>query len=386
MVLAALCPLGLRAQGIADIVSALRSAPATCSEAHYSVSLPQRDNDVTYNIMLATSRDESDTLAPCDYLIDWTLDTPSGPAHGFSVYFDGHHYRCSGQRLQEYHYTWDSIPFIPTSRSEGVQRMAQFTELLPPFIADRIEEMEADSLYTVTLGGVRLFDGKQALPLRAVMTMRGQTVQELEYLFDATTLMPLRISKESNPGSITEQTVLATFTPVDNPAPIPLSEDALITRYPDEFTRMRESNFAIENLPGSLLPTFALPTSAGSRFTHHRGEKFDRPVILAIFDPATGLNSDLIALLREGIASLDRDVEMIYAFTGSDIEAAERAAGTLLPGETLLLNARGLARDCGAASLPVTVIAASDSKVKKVILGMNQNIPGIVLQTIALSD
>lgn len=92
--------------------------------------------------------------------------------------------------------------------------MAQFVELLPAYIADRLETMSADSAYTVTVEPQRVFDGRMVTPVTAVMTIRGEDVMELEYLLDPSTWLPVRITTESNPGSITEQSILVTLTPL----------------------------------------------------------------------------------------------------------------------------------------------------------------------------
>ncbi len=384
MVLAALCPSGLTAQGIADIVSSLRSAGCYRAGADFSVTLPQSDADVVYNIDLTSMAAPADTLAPCQYLIEWSLDTPSGPTKGFSSYFDGNHYRYSNNRLQEYHTGWDAMPFKGTARTGGVQQTAQFAELLPQFMADKLEAMASDSLYTLTIGPTRTFDGHTALPLTAVMTLGGETVMEQEYLFDATTLMPLRVSTESNPASIAEQTMLVTYKPLPDAKCEPLSEEYLVGLYPEEFSRFRESNFRIESLSGTPMPTFALPTSTGERYAHHRGEGFRAPTVIAIMDPATGFNSDIVNELRGAMDRLDTDADLIFAFTGTNASVAEEAAGPLRPGEHLLINARSLARDCGAASLPVFIVADSRAIVKNVILGVNKNLGDVVIQSIAL--
>ena len=54
MVLAALCPLGLSAQGIADVVAALEKTGCFEADATFNVSLPQSENDVVYNAVSYT--------------------------------------------------------------------------------------------------------------------------------------------------------------------------------------------------------------------------------------------------------------------------------------------------------------------------------------------
>ena len=112
MVLAALGPLGISAQGIADVVAALEKTGCYEANASFNVSLPQSDKDVVYEVSLASAPAPAATLSPCSYLTEWGLETPSGTVKGFSAYFDGHHYRYRNERLQEYHMDWDSIPFM----------------------------------------------------------------------------------------------------------------------------------------------------------------------------------------------------------------------------------------------------------------------------------
>lgn len=385
MVLAAFYPLGLPAQGIADIAKSLRDTDCYRAQARYSVTLPQNDTEVVYNIDLTGMVEPGDTLAPCRYLIDWTLDTPSGPAKGFSAYFDGNHYRYRGERLQEYHTAWDRNPFNPGGRNPGVQNMAQFVELLPAYIADRLETMSADSAYTVTVEPQRVFDGRMVTPVTAVMTIRGEDVMELEYLLDPSTWLPVRITTESNPGSITEQSILVTLTPLPAADCAPLSEESLTRAYPEVFDKYRESNFRIENLRGRALPTFTLPSVKGDRYTHHRGEPFSSPAVIAILDPGTGMNAGMVGALRDAVDRMETPAELIFAFTGTNTDIVEETVPSLRPGEHLLLNARSLARDCGAASLPVTIIAGTDGNVENVVLGFNQDLSDIVLQSVILA-
>ena len=101
MVLAALSPLCLQAQGIADIIKALRTAQSYTARATFTVTLPSRDDDVTYRLSLAGTPSPADTLSPCSYLLQWELDTPSGPSRGWSSYFNGNLYAYRDHRIRE---------------------------------------------------------------------------------------------------------------------------------------------------------------------------------------------------------------------------------------------------------------------------------------------
>lgn len=367
---------------IPSIIQALASTPPYEADVRFSVSMPQTDTDVVYDIKLASISTPGDTLAPCDYLIDWTL----GETSGFTSYFGGNLYRFRDSRLAEYHTSWDAAPFEAARAGGGVQRAAQFTGLLPQFIAGELAAMQDDPRYTIAVAE-KVFGGAPAVEVSSRMEVGGAVVQEKTYLLDPETSLPLRVVTESNPASITEQTIVTDYTTLAGADPLPRTEEALIARYPEVFENFRESNFSIENLPGRPLPAFALPTLTGERYIHDLGAPFKSPTVVALIDPAgdAAFNRLMVESLREAVALSPIPADLILAFAGSDIDTAESIAGRLLPGETHLLRARSLARDCGVASLPVVIVAAPDATVTKVLLGFNKNISQSVIQAIALA-
>lgn len=385
MVLAMLSPLCLQAQGLNDIIETLKSAPEYTADATYSVSLPSRDDDVTYRIRLASVPTPADSLSPCAYHIGWQLDTPSGPVEGWTSYFGGNLYRYRDHRLREYHTSWDAAPFRATATAPGVQGSTQFVELIPAYIARDLQAMLGDTLYTVSAPRAATCDGKDALRVDATMDVRGERVREASYWFDASTMMPLRADIESNPASITEQTISIRYTPARDITPAPMSEDALMAMYPEQFEKYRESNFRIENLRDTPLPSFTLPSATGERYTHQRGEAFRAPTLIALIDPSTGFCSEMVRDLRSAVDSSPVETDVIWAVATTNPDVAEETVGQIRPGEHLLINARSLARDCGAASLPVVIMADMGGIVKNVILGYNSDLPTVVLQSIALS-
>ncbi len=391
-VLAVLCPLSLPAQGTADISAALKGMECFVGKAKFSVTLPQNDTDVIYELDLESSAVASDPYSPCDYLIDWTLDAPSGEVHGFVAYYDGNHYRYRDNRLQEYHVTWDSIPFRTSNGIAGVQAAAQFADLLPHYIGVELEKMASDSLYKLNVDSNRLYNGEKAVSVNAVMTVNGVIVQEKVFIFDSDTMRPLRIDTESNPGSITEQTVLVDYSYPDSPGNVdaerggclPVNEARLIAIYPDVFEKFRESNFRIENLASTPMPTFSLPTTTGERYTYHRGDGFAVPTVIALLDPATSFNDRLVTAVRGAVDSLPYNADVVWVFNSTNVDAIEAIVPEIRAGEHLLMNGKSLARDCGASSFPVIIMAARNGVVKNVNLGFNNDVGNIVLQTMAL--
>lgn len=386
MVLAALGPLGMSAQGIADVVAALEKTGCYEANASFNVSLPQSDKDVVYEVSLASAPTPADKLSPCSYLTEWGLETPSGTVKGFSAYFDGHHYRYRNERLQEYHMEWDSIPFMSRGNSTGVQGNAQFTDLYPSYIAKELSKMEQDSRYTLSIKPDVAFDGKKAVEITAVMKVDDVTAMEKRFLFDASTMMPLRIDTESNPGQITEQSMFVSYRyPAEMHCP-ELGEEALMALYPEVFEKYRENNFRIENLAGTQLPTFSLPTTTGERYTYHRGDSFAAPTVIALLDPSAGFNAELVEGVRGAVDRLPVQADVIWVFNSTNIDAIEGVIPSIRPGEHLLMNGKSLARDCGVASMPVVIMADSTGKVKNVVLGFNKEIGNVVLQTMALVE
>lgn len=375
---------------IDDIISRIDNTPCYQSGASFTVTMPQLTDDVVYNLNIEQQSVASDPLSPCNYLIEWDTDGGNGKFNGFSAYFNGNHYRFSGERLQEYHMTWDSIPFRPTPRSDGrpttgVHHSAQFVSILPASIAAELSKMQSDSMYTVHVHPDTIVSGTHRMVIDAVMRSGGITAIESEYVFDHATAMPVRIRLENNPGSISEQSVAIDYhgTTVGNECP-DINEQMLIDRYPAAFERFRESNFRIENLPGTRLPAFALPTTTGERYSRRATDAFRVPTIVALMDADTGFSRDVVAQLRNAVDMLPYPADIIWAFTDKHVDNIEEVIPSIRQGEHLLMSARPLARDCGAASLPVVILVQRDGTVTNVILGYNKELSSDVIQKMAL--
>ncbi|MDE6489993.1 MAG: hypothetical protein K2L49_02415, partial [Muribaculaceae bacterium] len=320
MVIAVLCPLGVSAQGISGIVSGLESIDCWKARADYAITLPQATDDVVYSVEMESKATSADRLAPADYLIEWGVDTPSGRSEGFSVYFDGHHYRFRDERLQEYHWEWDSIPFMPrqagATRSAGVHMSAQFVDLLPRFIAADLRRMDADSLYTLTVHPDTVVSGRRCAVVDAVMSVQGYVCSEVSYTFDAVTMVPLAIEADYNPGALSEQMVSVRYhydPSVDPSGCADLSESFLIGRYPEAFEKYRQSNFRIENLPGTRLPGFALPTTTGERYARKAGDPFRVPTVVVLLEAGSEFTPQMIAGVRQAVDRMPFDADVVYA-------------------------------------------------------------------------
>ncbi len=395
--LAAATPVSAFAQNIDDIVKALKSVECYRADASFTVSMPQLNDDVVYSLTLESSL-PADSLAPCSYYIAWTMPHRSDQLSGFSAYFDGHHYRYGGERLQEYHMEWDPVPFMPRKvqglTGEGVQRTAQFADLLPQFLGEKISGFLSDPHYSYLIHPDTIVGGQKRLVLDVAMTVNDEVCTEIEYVFDRSTLLPVAISTENNLGSISEQTVDVKFTPLEGSCE-PITEQRLMGIYPEVFEKFRENNFRIESLPGSRLPGFSLPTTTGEkysrrtdddRYSRRTSDGFRAPTILVLIDPSAGFSADLVRDIRAGVDQLPFGADVIWAFASNNVDLIEQIVPQVREGEHLLMNARGLARDCGAASLPVVIMVGKDGVVRDVELGYNKDLSSIVIQKMALME
>lgn len=372
-----------RITSLSDLSQRLDEIRRYDASATYSVLLPSADNEIVYDINLQASAADADTLAPCDYLISWSVNTPSGKSSGFTSYTAGSHFRYSDERLQEYHFDNDSVPFV-TGRG-GVQNNARFTDLLPAFISRDIDRIAADSAYSYRFNPDATYAGRQALRLDAVEAVRGYTAREMSYVFDASTGYPLHISIESNPGSVSEQSVTVTYAepataPVDN-----FSEATLISLYPDIFERFRQGNFRLENLPETAMPQFSLPTPTGERYTYHRGDGFLRPTVIAVIDPEVASAKTTVSDIRKAVNAMPAAINIIWAVNSRHIDTIEELIGYgLREGETILAGASPIIRDCGITAFPAMIFVNRDGIIKSVHIGANKNLSEIVMQKVAL--
>lgn len=374
---------------LGGIINALSSVECYSSLAHFSVTMPQLNDDVVYDISLYQQGAPADTLFPASYLIDWTMTSREEPVKGFSAYFDGNHYRYAGERLQEYHVKWDAFPFgsgfDPKVTATGVQRTAQFANLLPASLAEELQRMQSGQNYIFAIHPDTLVNGRRYIALEARLSVKGNTAMEATYLFDKSTYMPASILYENNPGAVSEQTVSVTYTDTKITEKCDtLAEQSLMVRYPKVFENFRESNFRIENLPGTRMPGFALPTTTGERYMRRTADPFAVPTIIALLDTSHGFTSDMVSQLRQAVDALPYNADLILAFVDKHIDRIESVVPSIRPGEHLLMGAKPLARDCGAATLPAVILCDASGTVRNALIGYNNDLASDVIQKMAL--
>ncbi len=375
---------GIHARGLDKLIEQLSTKKDYHSTVNVTVQQPMGD-DVVYDVEVRSSA-AVDRLSPCDYLIDWTLPAASGASSGFTSYSDGNMFRHVDNRLQEYNFGWDSIPFVINGGRSGVQRNAQFTNLLPQFIAEQLKEIATQPGWTYRFTPDTVSGGVESMVLTGRYTVNGFIGKNVLYVFDRETAMPRLVEFENNPTTLSEQVLVMKYDTAGDEPMVLLTEQALASRYPDVFDNYRESNFTIENMRGKYLPAFSVPTSTGQRYQRQKGDEFRCPTLIAVLDQAIATNPETVRAIRDGVAMLPGAADVIYAFVSSDVDAAENAVPDLQAGEHLLVSARGLARDCGVTSFPTLIFAGTDGKVKDVVIGFNKEMSTIVIEKIALAQ
>lgn len=371
-------------QTLESIAQMLDSVPTASGNVQYKVYLPSSPEPVEHDVDVHATRVPSDTLLPVSYLLDWTLTTPSGESHAFTAYFDGNFYRYHNNRLTEYHRDTD-ISSLGRGSSPGVQITAQFAELTPVVLARRLRAMASDSSYIYE---IKPQPQSQRIVVDGVRRVSGYDGMEYEYVFDASTGLPLAFDLVYNPASISEQTVTATFDWDKNARPLVINEDELIKRYPDIFARYRTSNYRIENLMGEPVPTFTSPTPTRERYHHVRGDDFRSPTVLVYLDTSVGDAANTVSDIRRGVDTLPVSADVIYLFADKDIDAIETVTGPMREGEHVLMNAGAAARDMGVTVTPTIIFCSRDRGIiTDVQIGYNKNLPIIVNQKItSLND
>lgn len=344
-------------------------------------------DDVAYHVDLYSTDAEGDTLSPCDYLIRWTVPGSEnrGATDGFSAYFDGNLFTFRGERMVERHFSADPSPFLPSGTTPGAQRRTQFAELLPQFIADEIGAITSDKGYRWHFCADTIVEGRRSMALTACLEINGEVSREVLYAFDRETGMPLYIATDNNPGALAEQSIVARYRAAQSPLECKsLSDGELAGMYPEVFEKYRDNTFAIVNLPGQPLPRFALPTLTGERYTYlGTSQGFKAPTLVVLFEPESAFARATIDGVRSAAMQLPYNADILWAAVSNDRDAVDALLPSDGMGETTLVSAKALARDCGTATFPVVIIVGSDGIVADVVVGYNNSLVSDVIQKAA---
>ena len=341
-------------------------------KVRFEVYMPSSSDPVEYKVNILAVN-PGDSLCPCDYLISWELPRNGKVSTGFSSYHNGDHFRYRDTRLQEYHYSEDPTPF--STDGGGVQKNAQFAELLPAFLAEKIKEILSDTTY------VGNYDEKRAI-FEGVRRMNGYDVLEYSYEFDPSTGMPIKSEFTYNPASISEQTVTAYYEWMTLDSQVPVIDEAFLQdRYGEVFDKYRTSNFRVENMRGNAIPSFSYDVVGSGRVVHSRGEAdLDTPILLVFLDSKVGSTHATIEEVRNSVSSFPMAIKTVYVFAENNVPDGFNVD----TGEFLLNGPQGLIRKCGVTVFPAFLLLNRDGTVAEVFLGTDADLSTNLSQSMML--
>lgn len=372
-----------------DIVRRLDALKGFESDATIRTCMVHSGNDIEYTLHLLQQDTPDDPFDTDAYIIEWSPGEDDSPTadKGFATYYDGHHYRFNGDRLQEYHALWDSVPFKPAAiglKSEGIQRNARFFNLLPQSIAADIKKISEDPAYTLRLCPDTVVEGRHMTALLSEMTVNGSTASTAKYFFDHATLHPLYIHIINNPATTTEQTMDVEFRN-SRETPIQISELIASNPYKQIIDTYSHDLTPGDNLSGRRFPAFSLPTTTGERYSRSASDHFRSPTFIVILDTDTKHTPDVIETVRKAAADSPVRPDIIWAFADNVADRIEPLVGAARVGETTLMSARRLMRDCHITELPTIYFLDIDGSIKNVIIGANNvGVSDVIQETTTL--
>lgn len=350
---------------------------------NYSVSIPMRDNDIKYSAKIWSIYDPNDTLATSQYLIEYTHQSDSLPS--FNAYFKGNYYKFENERLQEYHWMWDSIPFKKIDNSVGIYNSGLFAPFMPANIMASINNIMVTTGNYYKVYNDTLINNRRVNAIKLKEYIKGILSKEILYYTNPTSGTPLYYESLNNPNTIGEQLVTVHYDysqplePIDS-----INEAVLRKRYNAAFSKYRLSNFSIENLPGRKLPMFSLPSTTSEKYTWDGGFKND--AILAFLEVGNGMNKQLIKEVREAIKQSDVPINVLWVYNNRNLEAIYDEMPETRNDEYALIGGKSLATDIGVTGFPTLVFVAKNGIVRDIQLGYNKELKNIVIQKVALMN
>ena len=315
------------------------------SHATLTTTLPGADESVTYEIDLFSEVAPADTLAPFNYLIEWTSESPAGQtSRGFSAYFNGRFYRGNDTNITAYDFDIEPERFAPGGDPEGgIQNTEAFLDLIPAVVI------------SYTRGRTDISDSRGDVEL-----------SRSSYVYDSGG-RPVSCRKIISPDTRQEQmqTIGWTYPDVDE---ISIDLPTLQLRHPDEFAALEVRAAGVAGLPGRELPGFNAPASDGRRYDYTVGEGFRRPMVIIAMDEATTASAALLGQVCDAC----HNAGVMAIFKSNRMDRISDLTKSVQPDITLY-SARKALRQLGITRFPTIIVVDRDGIVRKVLQGENNN-------------
>lgn len=380
--------LGTRASAnsnLDQLVAGLEGIKSYKSKATFEVLIPQSSEPIVYELSLTANDNVNDNLSPCDYIVEWTINGGKSDSSGFSAYHNGNHYRYRDNKLLEYHMEWDSIPFRSDNIGQGVQNQALFVKYLPANLAEHIKRISNDTTYYISTGLINVSKAHSAIVVKGTHTIADVVCEEFEYVFDRKTALPIRIHIESNPASISEQTIDVKYSESTTDVDVPITDEALMESYPIVFEKYRQCNYHIKNLIGEILPEFSAQTIGGSHYSFKKGDTLNSPTMFAVLDTKSEYSKRIISNIRLAYQNMPFESKIVWIFSENNKCDILKTIDKQLNNEEIYINSHSFIQKCGITSTPTTILANRNGKIIDVIIGFSKDLPSIITQNLSMA-
>lgn len=347
---------------------------------HFTVTLPMTDEEVEYEVEMASRKSPSDTLCGYDYFFRFAGKKDTVEIPGFILYYAGNLYRFEYDKFREYHFDEHPEPFMGRRSGgrvfPGVQKQGMFFELLPMEIGKQLKGFLQNDRASVKWYPDTIVSGISCNAVKVTETLNGETLRNMLFAFDKNSGLPVYREVENNPGHLGSQTVTVRYTSYDT-APLFdtgfFDESMLLQQYGDIMGRYRESSYRAESLRGKRAPVFSLPVYDDTRWFSLR-EELERPVILLFLDTSGEASKTEWAELQPVIERFRPELQSAVLFCETDPGSFGDAVSQQPGGENILCGASSVAGRYGVTGYPSFFIVTPGGTVSEVVIGYS---PGI---------
>ena len=129
-----------------------------------------------------------------------------------------------------------------------------------------------------------------------------------------------------------------------------IDQKELLGRYPEAFELYRKVHFLLKS-DRTQIAAFNAYDLGRERRHHAANTPLDRPTVVAFLESGVGSTPQVIASVRDAVASLPMQVDIVWAFLDKRADDVIEIMGREdMSGETTLVSCGGFARDCGVGN------------------------------------
>lgn len=348
------------------------------ASAEVLVTLPITHQDVRYRVNVFSISNPSDSLLPVKYMVE-RVDTLG--VKSFEAYFDGNFYSFSGNKLREYHWAQDSLPFVDRMVKGrnvlGVHKSGMVSVLIPAIMRRELERIAADKRNKLFLDADTVVGGENVSMLKVEEYLRGAPSRYMELVVDRDR-KPSSYIVMSSPGAVGEQLLEVGFKDIEGVSEI--DENVLIARYPQIFAKYRTNNYGAEALVGKSLPLFTLPSLSGERYIW-KG-RFNVPTMMVFLRSGDGVNAETINAVKRASIELPLVTETLWIFMDKNMRGVADDMSGLAEDYTTLFNAERFAMQCGVVSTPMVILVDEGGVIRSVMAGYSPNLKAELMQRV----